>query len=67
MGVVRAPGKDSMMRCERCLKKTDTSYRAYTEVLNMKVCADCAAQAKQLGIAIEFDRKRSRSAHRRAG
>ena len=53
------------MKCERCLRKRDATYRAYTDVLNLKVCADCAAEAKQLGIAIEFQPKRLRSLHRR--
>lgn len=41
------------MKCQRCFKVQDIQYRVYTEVIDLKVCSSCAAEARELGIAIE--------------
>lgn len=41
------------MKCERCVRAEDALYRAYSDILDMKVCGACAAEASQLGLAIE--------------
>ena len=41
------------MKCERCSTDEDATYRVYTDAMEMKVCAACAAEAQKLGIASE--------------
>ena len=40
-------------RCERCLSDQQAIYRAYSDLLSIKVCATCAGEALRLGIAVE--------------
>jgi len=44
------------MKCERCLspRGEEATYRAYTKIMNMKVCGTCAEEARTLGIAVEI-------------
>ena len=53
------------MKCQRCYQNTHAIYRAFTDVLDMKVCPACAAQARELGILVELRRKRLKSGARR--
>ena len=41
------------MECQRCLLGKEAKYRVYTDVIDMKVCAACADEARRLGIAVE--------------
>lgn len=41
------------MKCQRCLRGAEATYRAYTEAMELKVCAACAGEARRLGIAVE--------------
>jgi hypothetical protein len=41
------------MKCERCLRGKEATYRVYTDVIDMKVCAACADEARELGLAVE--------------
>lgn len=41
------------MKCQRCLSGEEATYRAYTDVMEMKVCGTCAREARRLGIAVE--------------
>lgn len=41
------------MKCERCSRGEDATHRVYTDAMEIKVCAACAAEAKKLGIAVE--------------
>ena len=41
------------MECERCFTGEEAKYRAYTDIINIKVCAVCADKATKLGIAVE--------------
>jgi hypothetical protein len=41
------------MKCQRCCSREETSYRVWSDVIDMKVCAACAAEARRLGIAVE--------------
>jgi hypothetical protein len=44
----------SEMKCERCLRDEATAkYRVFSEIIDMKVCAACADQARKLGINVE--------------
>lgn len=41
------------MKCQRCIGDEEVRYRAYSDVLNVKVCVSCAEEARKLGIAVE--------------
>ena len=41
------------MDCQRCLTGKEAKYRVYTDIIDMKVCAACADEARRLGIAVE--------------
>jgi hypothetical protein len=41
------------MKCQRCCGREEASYRVRSDVIDMKVCAACAAEARRLGIAVE--------------
>jgi hypothetical protein len=41
------------MKCERCVRAQEARYRAYSDILDMKVCAACAAEGCQLGLSID--------------
>jgi hypothetical protein len=51
---IRLPEWRSEMRCERCSKDEATAaYRVFTEIIDMKVCAACADEARKLAINVE--------------
>jgi hypothetical protein len=57
----------SEKKCERCLKdEAVAAYRVFTKIVDMKVCAACADEARKLGINVEpldsGERKRRRQA-----
>lgn len=39
--------------CGRCLSGEDATYRVYSDVMDMAVCAACADEARKLGIGVE--------------
>ena len=41
------------MKCQRCCGREEASYRVRSDVIDMKVCAACAAEARRLGITVE--------------
>lgn len=41
------------MECERCFTGEEAKYRAYSDMIDLKVCAVCADKARKLGIAVE--------------
>jgi hypothetical protein len=41
------------MECQRCLLGLEAKYRVYTDIVDMKVCAACADEARRLGIVVE--------------
>jgi protein-arginine kinase activator protein McsA len=41
------------MKCERCLRE-EAKFRVRTDLIDMKVCAACAAEARRLGLAVEI-------------
>jgi hypothetical protein len=42
-----------LMKCERCPEGEEARYRAYSDIIDMKVCARCAADGRRLGLGIE--------------
>jgi len=41
------------MKCERCRGREEAAYRVRSDVIDMKVCGACAAEARRLGIGVE--------------
>jgi hypothetical protein len=41
------------MKCRRCLRGEEATHRVYTDVMDVKVCAACANEARGLNIGIE--------------
>ena len=41
------------MKCDRCQEGREVKYRVFTENMDIKVCAACAAEARRLHIGIE--------------
>jgi siroheme synthase (precorrin-2 oxidase/ferrochelatase) len=45
----------SEVKCERCLRdEALASYRVFTETIDMRVCAECADEARKLRINVEL-------------
>jgi hypothetical protein len=41
------------MKCQRCVGGEEATYRVRSDVIDMKVCAGCADEARRLGLAVE--------------
>jgi hypothetical protein len=41
------------MKCERCPSGDEARYRAYSDIIDMKVCAACASDGRRLGVTVE--------------
>jgi hypothetical protein len=41
------------MKCERCMRVEEARYRAYSDIIDMKVCGPCAAEGSRLGLTVE--------------
>jgi hypothetical protein len=41
------------MKCQRCFDDRRVVYHVSSDVINLKVCASCAAEARSLGLAVE--------------
>jgi hypothetical protein len=41
------------MKCQRCCGHEEATCRVRSDVIDMKVCAACADEARRLGIAVE--------------
>ena len=41
------------MICVRCEQDKEIRYRVFTDIMDIKVCADCATEARELDIGIE--------------
>lgn len=42
------------MKCERCCRNEEATYRVRSDVIDMKVCAACANEGTRLGLAVGF-------------
>jgi hypothetical protein len=45
---------DESMNCQRCLRAVKAVYRAYNDVIDLRVCAACASEAWWMGLRIEI-------------
>jgi hypothetical protein len=41
------------MKCQRCVRGEEATYRVHSDVIDMKVCAACADEARRLGLAVK--------------
>jgi hypothetical protein len=42
------------MKCQRCIEGKEARYRVYSDVIDLKVCSRCAAEARSLRPTIEL-------------
>ena len=42
------------MKCQRCDSGNEARFRVVSDVLDMQVCADCAAEARELGKSLKI-------------
>ena len=42
------------MKCQRCEDGKEAEFRVVSDILNIKVCADCAREARQLGMSLQI-------------
>jgi hypothetical protein len=45
--------KEKAMKCQRCVRDEEATYRVRSDVIDMKVCAACADEARRLGLAVK--------------
>jgi hypothetical protein len=41
------------MKCQRCENDKEAEFRVVSDVMDIKVCADCAGDARKLGTSLE--------------
>src|SRR6266540_1640840 len=42
------------MKCQRCGNDKEAEFRVVSDILDIKVCADCAAEARKIGLPLEI-------------
>ena len=42
------------MKCQRCENDKEAEFRVVSDILDMKVCADCAGEARKIGMSLEI-------------
>jgi hypothetical protein len=45
--------EEKAMKCQRCVRGEEATCRVRSDVIDMKVCAACAGEARRLGLAVE--------------
>ena len=45
--------KENGDECQRCVRGEEATYRVRSDVIDMKVCAACANEARRLGLTVE--------------
>ena len=41
------------MKCKRCESDKEAEFRVIFDVLDIKVCVDCAREARKIGLSLE--------------
>jgi hypothetical protein len=57
------------MKCQRCENDNEAEFRVVSDILDIKVCADCAGEARRLGMSleiVEIDKAKNERAARNA-
>jgi hypothetical protein len=42
------------MKCQRCGNDKEAEFRVVSDILDIKVCADCATEARKIGLSLEI-------------
>lgn len=42
------------MKCQRCIEAEEATHRVYSDVMELRVCSACAAEAAILRLGIEL-------------
>ena len=42
------------MKCQRCGNDKEAEFRVVSEILDMKVCEDCAVEARRIGLSLQI-------------
>ena len=42
------------MKCQRCGNDKEAEFRVVSDILDMKVCPDCAAEARTIGLSLQI-------------
>ena len=42
------------MKCQRCGNDKEAEFRVVSDILDIKVCADCAGEARKIGLLLEI-------------
>jgi hypothetical protein len=42
------------MKCQRCENDKEAQFRVASDILDIKVCADCAGEARKIGTSLEI-------------
>ena len=42
------------MKCQRCENDKEAEFRIVSDILDIKVCADCAGEARRIGMSLEI-------------
>jgi len=42
------------MKCQRCERGKEAEFRVISDILDIKVCADCAGEARKIGLSLEI-------------
>lgn len=41
------------MKCQRCANDKEAEFRVVSDIMDIKVCADCADEARSLGTSLK--------------
>jgi len=41
------------MKCQRCENDKEAEFRVVSDAMNIKVCAECAKEARRIGVSLE--------------
>ena len=42
------------MKCQRCESEKEAEFRVASDVMDIKVCVDCAGEAREIGLSLEI-------------
>ena len=42
------------MKCQRCESGKEAEFRVVSDILNIKVCADCARETQEIGMSLQI-------------
>ena len=53
LSFVQSKRRDEM-KCQRCGNDKEAEFRVVSDILDIKVCADCAEEARKIGLPLEI-------------